>query len=83
MTDRFVVRVVVIFLGTIALTIVGGGIWLAFKDHSLPDSLISMGGGALGGLTAFLVSTRTTGDTQPVQVMNDPGDAVPVTPGDS
>lgn len=61
--DSFVVRAVVVFLGLIALTVVGGGIWLAAYERSLGDALIAMGSGALGGLTGFLISSRVTADS--------------------
>lgn len=84
MTDRFTVRAVVLFLGMTVVMVVAGCIWLTAHDKQLPDALISTGGVALGGLTGFLISSKSgTSDTQPVQVMNQTGDAVPVTPGDA
>lgn len=79
MTDRFVVRAVVVFLGVITLSVVWGGIWLADHGQTLGDALIAMGSGALGGLTGFLVSSRSSGaEPQEVQVVNAPADPVPV-----
>lgn len=80
MTDRFTVRAVVVFLGLIAVATVLGGMWLTFTEHQLPDALISIGSTALGGLTGFLISSRSVaeGEPQPVQVTNTPADPVPV-----
>lgn len=83
-SDRTTVRIVVTVLGVIAVAVVLGGIWLADNDKSLTDAVIAMGAGALGGLSTFLVSTRTSGDPpQEVTVTNTPADPVPVdnTPG--
>lgn len=82
MTDHFTVRLIVSFMGTIALAIVLGGIYLAVRERSLPDALITLGGVALGNIGTFLVSTRGSGDApQDVTVVNQPDNAVPVEPG--
>lgn len=80
MTDRFVVRAVVIFLGVISLTCMAGGLWLAAHDRSLPDSLISIGSTALGGLVGFLISSKSNPADQVLPTVEAP---VTVTPGDA
>lgn len=59
MTDNLTVRMIVVFMGTAALLVLAGGVWLASAERSLPDALIALGGVALGNLGTFLVSTRT------------------------
>lgn len=58
MQDRFTVRSIAAFLGTITLVVVIGCIWLTADGKALPDALISIGSTSLGGLVAFLVSTK-------------------------
>lgn len=79
-TDRLTIRLIVSFMGIIAVGIVYGGIWLADHNSSLPDALIALGGVALGNLGTFLVSSRTGTDAQDVTVVNEAADPVPVDP---
>lgn len=77
-TDR-PVNMIVAFMGSSALSVILGGIWLAAHGSSLPDALIALGGVALGNLGTFLVSTRGAGEPpQEVQVVNQPDAPVPV-----
>jgi hypothetical protein len=48
----------------------------------VPDDLTTMMGTALGAMTALLVSTKGSQDTQNVTVTNKPNDPVPVTNDD-
>lgn len=80
MMDRFTIRMIVAFMGIEALIALGGGMWLAAHEKSLPDALIALGGVALGNLGTFLVSARSSVDTQAVNVVK-PNDPMPVDPG--
>ena len=76
MTDRFVVRAVVVFLGVTVLAGMVIGAVLALDDRAIPDFIIgttSAGVGALGALLA-----RTSSEPAPVTVVNAPHDPVPV-----
>jgi hypothetical protein len=80
MIDRWIIRMIVGVLGCVAIFIVLGGIWLADREKSLTDALIAYGAGAIGGLSTFLVSTRSGGDSaQAVTVPNTPAEPVPTT----
>lgn len=57
--DRTVVLAVVIGLIAIILFIVGGAFWLLSVGRTVPDSLLVMGSGALGALTALLATTAS------------------------
>lgn len=79
MVDKLTVRLIVVFMGTIAAIVVLGGIYLADHDKSLTDALIALGGVALGNLGTFLVSTRGAGESpQDVTVVNPPSDPAQV-----
>jgi hypothetical protein len=56
-TDRWIYRIVV---GALALTLVssiGGAVWLQSNDKDIPEILIGLGTGALGGLAGLLAPT--------------------------
>ncbi|MBW4677314.1 MAG: hypothetical protein KME52_25915 [Desmonostoc geniculatum HA4340-LM1] len=58
-TDRWIYRIVV---GALALTLVsciGGTVWLQANDKKIPEILIGLGTGALGGLAGLLAPTPT------------------------
>ena len=80
MTDRFTVRSVVVFLGVVVVMVVAGCIWLTAHDKQLPDALISLGGVALGGLTGFLISSKSGPTDGALPTVEAP---VTVTPGDA
>lgn len=61
MTDTFTIRAVVVGLVVLTFACVVGGIILAIERVPMPDFLIALGGGALGGLTGIL--SRTSADT--------------------
>lgn len=76
MTEIRNISLVIIFLGLTTLTIVGGGVYLAAAEKGIPDALIGLGGTSLGALGAMLSKTST--GPQPVQVINQPANPVPV-----
>lgn len=58
-SDVFIYRTVVLVLGTVLLTTVIGGIWLAFIGHGdqtvkLPDAIVAIGSAAVGALAGLL-----------------------------
>lgn len=58
-TDRWIYRIVV---GALALTLVsciGGTVWLQANDKKIPEILIGLGTGALGGLAGLLAPIPT------------------------
>lgn len=58
-------RLVILFLGALALVSVGGVIYLTAVDHSIPDVLVATVSGSLSALGAILA--KTSGDS-PVNV---------------
>jgi hypothetical protein len=88
-TDTRVVRTVVYFLGTAALALIAGLLWLVHsviaRDQPTAESIAmissvgTLAGTTLGALGALLVSTRS-GPTEaaPVTVVNKTSDPVPV-----
>lgn len=78
MTEQRTILAVIIFLGTLSLLVVGGGVFLTATDHAIPDALIAIGGGAVGALSSILA--RTSSGPDAVQVVNRPDDPVPVDP---
>lgn len=82
MTDRRVVLIVVLMLGTFALGGLGALTWLVHGKTPGDQLAIIAGpmGVALGALSAVLVSTRTQDPPQNVQVVNAPNNPVPVDP---
>jgi hypothetical protein len=56
-TDRTTIRLVVIFLGLVALAGVGLVGVLAYQEKSVPDALIALSSGALSAVAALLVRT--------------------------
>jgi ATP-dependent protease HslVU (ClpYQ) peptidase subunit len=54
--DRSTIRIVVIFLGAIALTATAGGLALAFLGQSIPDPVIAIGSGAAGALATIIAA---------------------------
>lgn len=80
-TDRFTVRLIATGLLLIAVLVVCGGFWLTDHEHTIPDALIAIGSGALGGVSTLLASTSTRhadDPPQPVNVVNEPADPVAV-----
>lgn len=78
MTDRWVIRAVVVILGVVATICVSGGFALAYADKQIPDALIALGSAAVGGVAALLARTGSehSGPIETV-VMNKPDDPVP------
>jgi hypothetical protein len=56
MIDRLVL--VIILLGVVALTCLGGVIFLAAHSLSIPDVLVATAGAAVGALGSVLTLTR-------------------------
>lgn len=59
MTDRITVLTVVIFLGVIVLASIASAVALLLFDKTLPDMIVALGSGALGGLAGILAKTST------------------------
>lgn len=76
MNSPSTVRMVIAVLGTLAGLVVAGGIFLAASDRALPGELIAIGSAAAGAVAGILSKTGT--DPQPVRVMNEEADPVPV-----
>lgn len=75
--DQSTVRLVIGSLALLALSVVVGGIALAFADRSLPGELIAIGSAAAGAVGGILSRTGPTGPT-PVEVVNPRADPVNV-----
>lgn len=61
------VLAVIIVLGVLAVCVVGGGIYLAANDKTLPGELIAIGSAAAGAIAGLLAKTGTEGpEPQPV-----------------
>ncbi|AKF87416.1 hypothetical protein MFUL124B02_42510 [Myxococcus fulvus 124B02] len=56
-TDRWIYRLVVIFLGIVALTSLLGGVVLTYfePEQSMPQMLVALGSTAVGALAGLLV----------------------------
>ncbi len=78
MTDKGTIRIVVVFLGIITVTLIAGAFALVLADKAIPDPIWGLSGGALGAFTAMLASTRSGEAPQPVNVVNEARDPVPV-----
>ncbi len=59
MTDRFTVRMVVAFLGVIALAALGLGGYLAAVGREVPDFIIGTTAGSLSAIGALLAKTSS------------------------
>lgn len=57
MTDRWVIRAVVIIIGLITLTGLVGGIVLAYQEKPVGDFIVATVAGGLGALGALLAKT--------------------------
>lgn len=62
-TDTFVVRAVVVFLGTIGLIGMVGGFLLANQLKAIPGELIGVFSAAVGGITGILAKTSSEPST--------------------
>ena len=74
--DHFPTRVVVIALALVVVGGLGALVFLASTGTTIPDALDRLVFTALGSLGTILA--RPGSDTQDVQVMNEPEDAIPV-----
>ena len=56
-TDRWIYRIVVSALALTLVSSIGGTVWLQSEDKPIPEILIGLGTGALGGLAGLLAPT--------------------------
>ncbi|MCC5668328.1 hypothetical protein LC653_31840 [Nostoc sp. CHAB 5784] len=56
-TDRWIYRIVVSALALTLISSIGGAVWLQANDKDIPEILIGLGTGALGGLAGLLAPT--------------------------
>ena len=79
MTDLFPIRVVVVAMAIVLVGSVAACTFLAFTQTPIPDLLGTLAVAAMTGTSALLAKTggATAGPTD-VQVVNQPGDPVPV-----
>lgn len=61
LTDRFTIRMVVVFLGIVALAGLGIAGYLASVGREVPEFIVASSSGALGGLGALLARTSSEG----------------------
>lgn len=76
--DRFVVRLVVGFLGLAILLGLALGGFLAVQEKGVPDFIVGATSAALGALAGILSKTST--EATPVTIENAASDPVPVKP---
>lgn len=77
-TDRFTVRTVVVTLAVVVAGLAAAEVFMALQHITVPQSVDRVLNLALGALTAMLVKTSTSDDTQAVNVVNEDTDPVPV-----
>ena len=58
-TDTWTVRLVVIFVGVVALAAIVGAIVLSYAGKPVPDAVNILGGAAVTGVVALLASTKS------------------------
>lgn len=80
MTDHRIPFVVVITLSVGVLIGLGSMAFMAMTQTAIPDQFDRLVTFLAGGLAGILATTRGAEEVQPVQVMNEPADAVPVDP---
>jgi hypothetical protein len=56
-TDRWIYRIVVSTLALALISSIGSAVWLEANDKEIPEILIALGTGSLGGLAGLLSST--------------------------
>lgn len=56
-SDRWIYRIVVSALALTLVSSIGGTLWLQANDKDIPEILIGLGTGALGGLAGLLAPT--------------------------
>jgi hypothetical protein len=56
-SDRWIYRIVVSALALTLVSSIGGTLWLQANDKAIPEILIGLGTGALGGLAGLLAPT--------------------------
>lgn len=58
-TDVWIYRLVVIFLGSVAVIAALGGIWIGSSGAQIPDLLTALGSAAIGALAGLLAPSPT------------------------
>jgi hypothetical protein len=76
-TPRAVIMAVVVLIGAITLAIIVGAVLLILNNDTVPDSLWTLAGAGLGGLTALLASTRAAVDASPSPAPAQPTSSAP------
>ena len=56
-TDSWIYRIVVSALSLTLVSSISGAVWLQANDKEIPEILIGLGTGALGGLAGLLAQT--------------------------
>ena len=56
-TDSWIYRIVVSALSLTLVSSISGAVWLQTNDKEIPEILIGLGTGALGGLAGLLAQT--------------------------
>ena len=56
-TDSWIYRIIVSALSLTLISSISGAVWLQAHDQEIPEILIELGTGALGGLAGFLAPT--------------------------
>lgn len=74
--ERTTINIVVGLLGLVVLFGMGIGGYLAIDDKNVPDFIIATTSGAIGAIASLL--SKTSSGPTPVQVVNEPAEAVPV-----
>lgn len=59
--DNWIYRIIVGSLGAVIFITVGGGLFLAFYDKSLPDGLIALASAGVGAIAGLLAPSPTRG----------------------
>lgn len=76
MNSRLNFNLLIWFLGVSVLVCIVGGLLLTFTGKQVPDSIIGVGGTALGGLiTAFVHPPNN--DVVPVKITDEPVEVTP------
>ena len=61
-TDKWIYRIVVSAMSLTIISALGGAIWLEAKEKDVPEILIALGTGALGGVAGLLAPTPNYSD---------------------
>ncbi|MDF5730286.1 MAG: hypothetical protein PUP92_20255 [Rhizonema sp. PD38] len=61
-TDSWIYRIIVSALSLTLISSISGAVWLQANDKEIPEILIGLGTGALGGLAGLLAPTASKED---------------------